>query len=229
MSGPAGTASVTSWPWKNGRPWKSHLRGTPAGNQAPPVASVTDQRAQAGDVSRSCAAGAGRTTSTVSPATVIAGSAASTSMVRRPTPRGSTATAQPPIVTRVSVSVAESNTTSTRSGCRRSPAAAGRPRPAVAAAGAERDDHDAGRDSSRAPRGPHRAGRRSPVPAHRRPGQGVRRPADKLQPLVAPVVAPLGPQPPVVGDRLDRGGREVERLRVTAAHGPTLSQPAPSG
>ena len=47
-SASAGTVRVTSWPWKNGRWWTSHFARTPSGNQAPPLASVTDQRTQLG-------------------------------------------------------------------------------------------------------------------------------------------------------------------------------------
>ena len=47
-SAPAGTASATSRAWKYGRWVASHLCGTPSGNQAPPLGSLTDHRAQCG-------------------------------------------------------------------------------------------------------------------------------------------------------------------------------------
>src|SRR6185312_340056 len=101
-SGPAGTASsvVLASVWKNGRSSASHLAGTPGANQAPPVASVTDHRAPCGPLSRSVAAAAGTTASTVhrgAPQVMTIGPAVST--VRSPAPPAGTGTSTPSTAT----------------------------------------------------------------------------------------------------------------------------------
>ena len=127
----AGTATVTSWPWKNGRWWTSHFASTPSGNQAPPLESVTDHRAHRGDESRSSAAADGRiapsTLNVSSPSTTVnTGSAPSRSIVSIAAPRGPTRTSRPATVSERSASTAESTTTSIATVC---PAIAGRAGP----------------------------------------------------------------------------------------------------
>src|SRR5690242_1603344 len=116
-----GTVSLTSSAWKNGRPRTSHLRSTPSGNHAPPVASVTDHRAQRSARSRNRALGVGATASasdTGAPSTVIAGGP-STSTVAIPAP--TTVNASPATTTATSRSA--STTTSSGVG---TPATTGR-------------------------------------------------------------------------------------------------------
>ena len=97
--------------WKNGRSSESHLAGTPSANQAPPVPSVTDQRAPCALSSRSVAAAAGTTASIVhraAPQVTTIGPAAST--VRSPAPWAGTGTSAPSTVTTRSRSAASSTT-----------------------------------------------------------------------------------------------------------------------
>src|SRR5262249_28791850 len=103
--------------WKNGRWWMSHFGSTPSGNQAPPVASVTDHRAHHGEDRRSQAAARGSTapgTCTVRSAsrTVSTGSAASTSTVTTAAPSGATRSSRPATNRDSGASAAESTTTS---------------------------------------------------------------------------------------------------------------------
>ena len=120
-----GTVSVTSSAWKYGRPRTSHLRSIPSGNQAPPVASVTDQRAQRAARNRSEAPAVGSTAAasdTGAPSTVTDG-AASTSTVATPAPPEATVNASPATTTATSRSTPESTTTSSGIG---TPATTGR-------------------------------------------------------------------------------------------------------
>ena len=115
--------SVTSSAWKNGRPRTSHLRSTPSGNHAPPVASVTDHRAQRCARSRSRAPGIGETAAasdTGSPSIVTSGGP-STSTVATPAPPAATVNASP--ATTAATSQSASTTTSNGIG---TPATTGR-------------------------------------------------------------------------------------------------------
>jgi hypothetical protein len=83
------------------------LAGTPSANQAPPVASVTDQRAPCGLVSRSVAEAAGTVASIVhraGPQVTVIGPAAST--VFNPAPPAGTGTSSPSTTTTRSRSAA---------------------------------------------------------------------------------------------------------------------------
>ena len=117
-STPAGTASATSRAWKYGRWVASHLCGTPSGNQAPPLGSLTDHRAQCGAESRRVAAGNVRTApSTVwrRPSTSTSNGPA-TSTVAMPAPPAATGTSSPATLTASGRPAAESTTTSTAVG-----------------------------------------------------------------------------------------------------------------
>src|SRR6478609_441723 len=129
VSAAAGTVSVTSSAWKNGRPRTSHLCSTPSGNHAPPVASVTDQRAQRGARRRSRAQAVARraaASDTGSPSTVTGTPGRSTSMVATPAPRAATVSASPATTAATSRSTAASTTTSSGIG---TPATTGRAGP----------------------------------------------------------------------------------------------------
>ena len=117
-SAPAGTASATSRAWKYGRWVASHLCGTPSGNHAPPLGSVTDHRAQCGAVNRRVAAGKVRTAPWSMwrrPSTSTSNGPA-TSTVAMPAPPGGTRTSSPATVTVSGRLAAESTTTSTATG-----------------------------------------------------------------------------------------------------------------
>src|SRR6478609_5857673 len=70
VSAAAGTVSVTSSAWKNGRPRTSHLCSTPSGNHAPPVASPAPRAAT---VSASPATTAATSRSTAASTTTSSG------------------------------------------------------------------------------------------------------------------------------------------------------------